>query len=230
MRRLLTGREEEDDDEEEEEPSATMSKGAAVRQGRLQACADLDDFIVPDGEGEQVGGKRTKAGIKYRPPAIPPAEVPTGAGPAAGVATVIAAAAPGIGLATPAGVATGSADEDEGEDEDEDEDEDAPLRQRKRRRKRATAAKPAPPPLSSAQLNTSVDAASHTIAPPSAAPPLGFAFTEGEQAEVLCGTGSEGEWRRGRIDNVDEDDATFDIAFEDGAYEESVAVARIRRC
>ena len=40
--------------------------------------------------------------------------------------------------------------------------------------------------------------------------------------------GSEGEWRRGRIDNVNED-GTYDFAFADGAYEENVTAASIRR-
>ena len=58
---------------------------------------------------------------------------------------------------------------------------------------------------------------------PTPAPPP-YAYREGERVEVRVGD----EWRTARVDNVNEDDETYDVILQDGDEEEGVATDRLR--
>jgi len=58
---------------------------------------------------------------------------------------------------------------------------------------------------------------------PTPAPPP-YAYREGERVEVRVGD----EWRTARVDNVNEDDETYDVILQDGDEEEGVTTDRLR--
>ena len=79
-------------------------------------------------------------------------------------------------------------------------EEDAPLARRRKMPATATATASAPPP------------------------PPPFAFREGQQVEVRLGDA----WQAARVDNINEEEGTYDVVLQDGDDEDGVSADRLR--
>ena len=141
-----------------------------------------------------------------------------GAGTAVTVADPAPATPVDLAPADPAPADPAPADPAEPEDSEDSED-DLPLKGRK------IASRPSRQPAA-AKTSTpvAVDATPIKLMGRGAGGSATYSYAEGDEIEALV----EGTWREARVDNVNEDDGTFDLAFADGGEAERVRTESMR--